>query len=250
MLSESQVKKEYDEIYASGDKAGFGKRNYSEKVVFVKGLTLDLGCGDADYDADLSDRGFVGADLSYVGLKTAKSRHPGAEFVCASATCLPFKESSFDTVSYLESLSTMGSGYGKALDEVARVLKGRAYISAAHPGRLDTLSRNEGLQYRLEGRVGCGPSGKELGCFFTEESLSEEMTSRGLKVEASVTETFGDNNPGIMAAVLEGRRTPQATSITVPSMEYLGNLKELSDGQVEEVFETKDAVFVVCSKPS
>lgn len=87
---------------------------------------LDACCGTGDISKLIKKRWSMaevtGADFSEEMLKIAKKRVKGVNFIQTDVTALPFKAETFDKVVMSFGLRNI-KDYGKALDEVWRVLK-------------------------------------------------------------------------------------------------------------------------------
>ncbi len=100
------------------------------KFMKEKGKVLDLGCGAGGFSLLLEDLGFevIGVDNSDYMLSLAQSfaKEKGSrvEFVKGDARNLPFEDSSFDYVIFIDNLVHFEPlELGKAFREIARVLK-------------------------------------------------------------------------------------------------------------------------------
>lgn len=82
---------------------------------------LDVGCGCGIYQKALKRSIYLGCDLNSQNLKRVV-KAPNAEYVCADATHLPFKDNSFDMVLCSEVLEHLDSPL-KAIKELARASK-------------------------------------------------------------------------------------------------------------------------------
>ncbi|WP_367183044.1 methyltransferase domain-containing protein [Thermococcus sp.] len=123
--------KAYSDIYSDEYK----RRIESLEPLFVKfmkekGKVLDLGCGAGGFSFLLEDLGFevIGVDNSDYMLSLAQSfaKEKGSrvEFVKGDARNLPFEDSSFDYVIFIDNLVHFEPlELGKAFREIARVLK-------------------------------------------------------------------------------------------------------------------------------
>lgn len=104
---------------------------------------LELGCGAAQCSRWLATRGArpVGLDLSFRQLQHARriDEHTGVPVpvVCGTATDLPFADASFDTVFCAFGALQFVADAGRAVREVARVLRpgGLFVFSVTHPVR-------------------------------------------------------------------------------------------------------------------
>jgi ubiquinone/menaquinone biosynthesis C-methylase UbiE len=94
---------------------------YKERIDFLKGRILDLGCGNGEFVdyAKSKGRDIYGIDI-----------HPLSKFIKGDITRLPFKGNSFDSV-YSNSVIDHLSNPEEFISEIKRVLKksGRMYIS-------------------------------------------------------------------------------------------------------------------------
>jgi ubiquinone/menaquinone biosynthesis C-methylase UbiE len=82
---------------------------------------IDIGCGSGTYQKALSKGIYIGCDLNSQSLKKAV-KAPNAEYICADATHLPFKDNFFDIVLCSEVLEHLDSPL-KAIKELARASK-------------------------------------------------------------------------------------------------------------------------------
>jgi SAM-dependent methyltransferase len=98
--------------------------------------TLDLGCGEGRFAADLARAGHavVGVDRSPSLVAAARAADPDIRFEQADAASLPFADASFDCVVAFMSLHDMDDLDG-AVREAARVLEpgGRLCGAVVHP---------------------------------------------------------------------------------------------------------------------
>jgi ubiquinone/menaquinone biosynthesis C-methylase UbiE len=85
------------------------------------GRILDIGCGRGIYQRVIRRSTYLGCDLNNQNLKKA-IKAPNAEYICADATHLPFKDNSFDIVLCSEVLEHLDSPL-KAIKELARASK-------------------------------------------------------------------------------------------------------------------------------
>jgi len=85
------------------------------------GRILDIGCGSGTYQKTTGKSSYVGCELNRQSLKKA-TKSPNANYICADATHLPFKDNSFDIVLCSEVLEHLNSPL-KAIKELARASK-------------------------------------------------------------------------------------------------------------------------------
>lgn len=86
---------------------------------------LDVGCGKGRFCRKIKDHGFdniIGVEPSEELFKIAKERNKDINFIRASITSLPFKDSEFDFLLCVEVLEHVPN-IEKAIMEMARVLK-------------------------------------------------------------------------------------------------------------------------------
>jgi ubiquinone/menaquinone biosynthesis C-methylase UbiE len=79
---------------------------------------LDVGCG-IGYLSRLFLR-YIGVDLDIEGLRIAKRLFPSRDYLCASATHLPFRDNSFDTIIGYDCIEHVHDT-GRFLTEMSRV---------------------------------------------------------------------------------------------------------------------------------
>ena len=131
LLKNGEVK----QVNASNEKSGssyyrmYGKmKNWNLKSVSSFDLlsnlsgreahVLDVGCG-IGYLSRLFLH-YIGVDLDIEGLRIAKTLFPARDYVCASATHLPFRDNSFDTCISYDCIEHV-EDIGRFLTEMARV---------------------------------------------------------------------------------------------------------------------------------
>src|SRR5208283_420273 len=78
-------------------------------------VVLDVGCGIGLYEKFIVEKGcrfIVGMDLNRFAVRKAKKGVPPekCEFVCASATALPFKPNSFGAIALFDVLEHLPAG--------------------------------------------------------------------------------------------------------------------------------------------
>ncbi|HIH50186.1 MAG: class I SAM-dependent methyltransferase [Candidatus Micrarchaeaceae archaeon] len=94
---------------------------------------LDVGCGDVKYpklEALAGD--FTGADISINALSCAKERDSRRKLVVCDAENLPFGSDTFDSVCSTDTLTLLGEGWYKALEEMRRVTRGVVVFNVSH----------------------------------------------------------------------------------------------------------------------
>jgi ubiquinone/menaquinone biosynthesis C-methylase UbiE len=79
---------------------------------------LDVGCGIGYLSRLFSS--YIGLDINLEGLRVAKTLFSTREYICASATQLPFKDNSFDTCIGYDCIEHVANT-GGFLTEMARV---------------------------------------------------------------------------------------------------------------------------------
>jgi len=88
-------------------------------------LALDAGCGTGFQTAILAELGYRphGLDLSAASLEVARTRLPGAYFVCGDLSALPYGDATFDAVVCAGSTLDFVDEPGSAVAEIARVMR-------------------------------------------------------------------------------------------------------------------------------
>jgi SAM-dependent methyltransferase len=109
---------------------------------FRRGRVLDLGCAFGFATLRLARKGYetVGVDNSSRYISWARRRHPGGEYLLASADALPLADASFDAVLLLDVLEHVPDE-AEVIREIQRVLKpgGLLILSVPHRGLLGWL---------------------------------------------------------------------------------------------------------------
>ncbi len=119
-------------------------RAKSVKNELITGFVLDVGCNCGRLLKEyISDQSFVGIDLSHLCLQNAAKHCPG-HYVNASASALPFKNSTFDCVVSSETLYYLNDELS-FLNKVINIIK--------PGGKLVIVSSNQ-LYYNLGKRLG------------------------------------------------------------------------------------------------
>ena len=106
---------------------------------------LDAGCGTGLQTAILLDLGYetVGLDASTGLLALARQRLPAARFARGDAQALPWREATFDVVVSCGSVLSFVPRPGRAITEMARVLRpgGQLFLEVEHRWSLDLVWR-------------------------------------------------------------------------------------------------------------
>jgi MPBQ/MSBQ methyltransferase len=106
---------------------------------------LDAGCGTGLQTAILLDLGYeaVGLDASAGLLALARQRQPAARFTRGDAQALPWRDATFDLLVSCGSVLSFVPGPGRALTEMARVLRpgGQLFLEVEHRWSLDLVWR-------------------------------------------------------------------------------------------------------------
>lgn len=105
------------------------------EVMDIRGRFLDIGCGDGALFLEALKEGsgaeFFGIDLSRPSILKARERCEGAHLLQGDFFNMPFKESTFDRVSLLNTVMNLtDEALSSLLGEIKRILKrgGKAYI--------------------------------------------------------------------------------------------------------------------------
>jgi MPBQ/MSBQ methyltransferase len=106
---------------------------------------LDAGCGTGLQTAILLELGYevVGLDPSAGLLALARHRHPAARFARGDAQALPWRDGTFDVVVSCGSVLSFVPRPGRAIGEMARVLRpgGQLFLEVEHRWSLDLVWR-------------------------------------------------------------------------------------------------------------
>jgi len=98
----------------------------------VKGLMLDVGCGNAQFTVNVADlfNFVVGIDVSKEMIKRQKLKLGNVGFVLGSATNLPFKSMVFDSTVSISTLQHIRpiTNLNKTLLEMPRCSRKRSFI--------------------------------------------------------------------------------------------------------------------------
>ncbi|MBI5804907.1 class I SAM-dependent methyltransferase [candidate division TA06 bacterium] len=135
-----------DSYYKQRVEAEVTKRTYlsskysdwhQEILSYAKGTVLDLGAGDGAFTSPMALQGLrvVACDLSRTRLQNLKTST--SELVELDATAIPFKQSAFDTVLFVEVLEHLPdrAAQQKLLAELGQVLKRDGVIVITTPNR-------------------------------------------------------------------------------------------------------------------
>lgn len=174
-------------------------------------LTLEIGCGEgrvARALADARDR-VIAIDGSPTLVRAARDGDGRAGYANASATTLPFTDSTFDVVVAYNSLQTM-THFGDmqaAVHEAGRVLRasGHLCLCVAHP--ITDLDRS-------------GHQRETPASYFEHQRVDDHVTKNGLQMTfRGWTYTLEDYARALDEAglAIERVREPQPTGDDVPS---------------------------------
>ncbi len=237
-MNEVEIKKSVREFYAArchqpvyftGDQSPAERRAFER---FETGKVLDVCCGGGRHSFFLARRGLevIGLDLTPELIKEAneRGRRFGLEvpFMVGDATCLPFRDESFDYVICIGSLMCLPTTLQRkqALMEMTRVLKvgGRLFADSSHlyyPGKygLRLLALFSLFMVKLpqivwqklmrKQKIGlsfgdvCTRSDERSPFLhhFTKSELREAMKATGMKYEVFTGEEFLGEVGGIRA---------------------------------------------------
>jgi len=103
----------------------------------IKGLMLDVGCGNAQFTVNMADlfNFVVGIDISKEMIKRQKLKLSNVSFVLGSATDLPFKNMVFDSIISFSTLQFIRpiTNLKKTLLEISRCSRRRSFIFLNYP---------------------------------------------------------------------------------------------------------------------
>lgn len=125
----------------------FFRKKIEAVLEFISGshpdpvYVLDVGCGDGLLLEKLPGTYKVGFDLSVTRLKRAKLRAPNSFFVCGDAQHLPFKRSSFDVISCLDTMEHLSNPNDCADCLETSVVNGGLVVIALPDDRFLSLAR-------------------------------------------------------------------------------------------------------------
>ncbi len=165
----------------------------SQKEYIVNNITsadivLDIGCGDGKNIVTIlqATNHVFGVDNDLIAIKDAKERlkkYPEIDLLFADALSLPFKNETFDVVTFFEIIGNMGNSKISALKEVHRVLKKDGFII------LSTYSENafdermkmyEQIQVPIEKIEGTKVYfDKSVGAYESEQSSIDDLIKMG-----------------------------------------------------------------------
>ena len=138
---------------------------------------LDLGTG-AGVWANALSKGFsvIGLDIDILNLKNGKKKYPHIDFVCTSATKLPFRDSSISVIFsglFLHHLYLLG--LDKIFTEIYRTLTSGGQFLAYEPNKFNPISciRLSFVQFLIR-HFGHDFVWRKFGCF---ETLEERFLS-------------------------------------------------------------------------
>lgn len=96
--------------------------NRIKDIVQEEALILEVGAGTGALLEHIPSKNFIAVDTSIESLQVLKSRWPNATCICASASALPFENSSFHQVVSLHTLEHLYF-LAEALQELIRVME-------------------------------------------------------------------------------------------------------------------------------
>jgi len=139
MTNEKVYKEMYEEIGKNCDVNKLLHVYNYPYIEYIKkhlhnGKILAVGCGPGVDMAKIGLTKFIGVDISFNFLNKGKKIFKTPTFINGSASSLPFKNNSFDTVICLEAIEHV-LNYKLALQELVRVLKHGGQLIIATPNR-------------------------------------------------------------------------------------------------------------------
>lgn len=164
------------------------EKRYIKENISADALVLDIGCGEGRNMQSIFENtsNVYGVDMDPKAVEDAKKRFEGidtVQVVCASATELPFKDETFDTVTFLMILPNLADKKLSAMKESARVLKkdGKLILSTFAETAFDErmkiykqigipIKKIDGTTFRFEGNI------------TSEQSSLEQLTGLGARV--------------------------------------------------------------------
>jgi len=147
ILFNEKVAKHYDQWYDTA-KGSWAHRLEKELMVRVTDLKanraiLDVGCGTGTYLRFFSEKGMkpVGVDVSLPMLRVARQKVGQEIGLClAKAEALPFKDNSFDVVTFITTLEFLEDP-AKALLEAKRISKEKILLGVLNKFSLTGIMR-------------------------------------------------------------------------------------------------------------
>lgn len=161
-------------------------QRYEHAMKYVKGLTLDVGCG-LGYGSEMLQRtsnSIVAFDISDTALLYAKKNYPGPMYVRADAQVFPFEDTSFDTIVALEIIEHVNSGVC-LLREIYRVLKNEGVLILSTPNVAHLRNRLECTLFKknLVAEKSKNPKNPYHKHEYTPEELYRLLESTGFIIE-------------------------------------------------------------------
>ncbi len=163
------------------------EKQYIKQNIPLDATVLDIGCGEGRNMQSILENtpNVYGIDMDPKAVEDARKRFEGTDtvqVVCASATELPFKDETFDTVTFLMILPNLEENKLSAIKESARVLKkdGKLILSTFAETAFDErmkvykqvgvpIERIEGTTFYFEGNI------------TSEQSSLEELIHLGIQ---------------------------------------------------------------------
>lgn len=132
MVNKRQVNKSFDE-----DPSIHHQFNFEISKPYIKNKkVLDIGCWTGQFEkiAITTTNKISGIDPDKYAIKFSKQKFPNLEFKVGDALNLPYKNKTFNTVTFLEVIEHVPlNTENKAISEIKRVLKPKGYLILSTP---------------------------------------------------------------------------------------------------------------------